>query len=98
MAVTMIMEFPATIEQYNAVNEKLDVDSNPPDGLILHTGAEVGDELVRVVDVWESADHWNRFNEGRLGAAIVEVMGEPPPGAPPPPEPQFTELHTVIVP
>ncbi len=71
--------------------------NNPADGLIVHTGAEVGPEMMRVTDVWESEDHWNRWRDGRLGAAIVAVMGEPPADAPPP-DFQITELRTVINP
>ena len=40
MAVLMTLEFPATVEQYDKVNEKLGAESNPPEGLILHSGAE----------------------------------------------------------
>ncbi|MDX6581016.1 MAG: hypothetical protein QOI10_200 [Solirubrobacterales bacterium] len=98
MAVMMSIDFPATVEQYDAVNDKLDIYGDLPEGLIVHTGAELGPEMVRVLDIWESEDHWRRFNEERLAGAIAEVMGEPPPDAPPPPEPQFTELHTVIKP
>jgi hypothetical protein len=78
------------------VETKLDLDNNPPDGLLIHTAAAVGDG-IRVIDVWESADKFNAFNEGTLGPIVIEVMGEPPADAPTP-EPEITELHNVYQP
>jgi hypothetical protein len=80
MAVGVIQEFPATREQYDAVNAKLDTTNNPPQGLILHTAAEVADGM-RVIDFWEQEADFDRFRADRLGPAVVEVAGE---GAPPP--------------
>ena len=94
MAVTMIMELPAGLEDYNAINERMGVADDPPDGLIIHTGAVVGDK-IRAVDVWESAEHFERFRDGRLNDAIAAVMGPPPDDAPAP-EPEITELINVI--
>jgi hypothetical protein len=85
MAVIVIQEFEATPEQYDQVNEKLDSENNLPDGLIVHAGAVVEGGKMKVVDIWESEDAWNAFLEGRLGPAVVEVMGPPPEGAEPPP-------------
>jgi hypothetical protein len=80
MATGVIQEFPASREQYDAVQAKLDAENNPPQGLILHTGAEIAGGM-RVVDFWESAADWENFRQQRLGPAIVEVAGE---GAPTP--------------
>ena len=96
MAITMTIEFPATPEQYDSVNEKIDVEANPPDGLIIHTAAQVGDNM-RVVDVWESEEAFNSFNEQTLMPAVMEVLGPPPPDTTPTP-PQIHELHKVISP
>ena len=41
-----------------------------------------------VFDVWESAEDWQRFAEGRLGAAIAAATG----GQGPQPEPRFFPL------
>ena len=94
MAITMRMEFPATTEQYDEVERRLDLENNPPDGLIIHTAAAVGEGMMRVVDVWESAEHFNAFNEERLMALASEVMGDPPVDTEPTP-PEITELHNV---
>ena len=45
MAVTMISQFEATTDQYDEIERKLDVENNPPDGLIIHTAAKVGDKM-----------------------------------------------------
>jgi hypothetical protein len=97
MAVMVIQEFPATVEQYDQVNEKLDPANNPPEGLILHSGADMGGGKMKVVDVWESEDAWNSFLEGRLGPAVVEVMGPPPEGVEPPPI-EVRELRDLVQP
>jgi hypothetical protein len=89
------MDFQATTEQYDEVERNVDVENNPPDGLIIHTAAADG-QTMRVVDVWESADQFNRFREERLGAAVSAVMGEAPPDDGPGPE--ITELHNVSKP
>jgi hypothetical protein len=93
----MTLEFPGTTDQYDEVNRKLDVENNPPDGLIVHTCAQVGDNL-RIVDVWESQDAYESFSNGRLGEAVAEVMGPPPEDAQQGPAPAFQELHEVIKP
>jgi hypothetical protein len=97
MAVLVIQEFPATIEQYDQVTEKIDAENNPPDGLILHSGADMGGGTMKVVDIWDSEDAWNSFLEGRLGPAVAEVMGTPPEGAGPPPI-EVRELRDLVQP
>jgi len=97
MAVMVTQEFPASVEQYDHVNEKLDVESNPPEGLILHAGADIGGGKMKVVDIWESADAWQSFLDNRLGPAVVEVMGPPPEGAEQPPT-EIHELHDLVKP
>ena len=89
MAVLMTTEFEATAEQYDAVDKALDGKNNPPDGLIAHSAQEVGGKM-RVVDIWESAEAFGAFAESKLGPTIAETLGD---DAPPPPEPEFTELH-----
>ena len=76
----MTIEFEATADQYDKVNET--VGEPPPDGLIVHTAVDKGGTM-KVVDVWESAEKFGAFGEQRLGPAVAEVMGEgPAPGAP----------------
>jgi hypothetical protein len=62
----------------------------------MNVRAAVGDG-IQVIDVGESADKFNAFNERTLGPTVIEVMGEPPADAPTP-EPEITELHNVYQP
>jgi hypothetical protein len=41
MAVAVIQTFQATMEQYEAVNAKLNAQSDPPAGLIIHTATQL---------------------------------------------------------
>ena len=93
MAVAIIMNIEATEEQYDQVNEKIDPEGNPPEGLIIHVGS-VTDSGVRVIDVWESEQTFNDFRESRLGPAVGEVMGD----AAGPPNIEVLELHDVVKP
>ena len=93
MAVVVIQDFGATADEYDAVNAKLDARGNPPAGMIIHTGSVTGDGM-RVVDVWESVQHFNDFREQRLGPAVHEVMGPNPD----PPNIQVHEVHDLVQP
>jgi hypothetical protein len=93
MAVLMTFEFPATVEEYDKVNEVLG--KEVPPGLIAHSGVDLGGNM-KVVDIWESADDFHNFLNGRLGAAVVEVLGPPPEGAQGP-EPKIEEIHELEV-
>ena len=79
MPVVMSMEWDGvTPEQYNAARESIDWEGNPPDGAILHVPWFVEGGL-RVVDVWESAEDFERFSEERLAPGVQEIgiEGEP---------------------
>jgi hypothetical protein len=76
MAVVVIQEFEATVDEYDKVTEKIDPQSNPPEGLVLHCGADIGGGKMKVVDIWDSADAFQTFADARLGPAVGEVMGE----------------------
>jgi len=87
-----------TPEAYDAVNAKMDVDSKPPEGLLMHCAGEV-DGTWQIVDVWESEEHARRFDTERLSPAIEEVVGsasaETPPQAP---KTTVYELHHLLRP
>jgi hypothetical protein len=76
MAVVVIQEFVATVEQYDQVTEKVDGANNPPDGLIAHAGVDAGGGKVAVYDIWETAEAFEKFAEERLGPIVGEVLGE----------------------
>ena len=97
MAVVMMIENPGlNTDLYDAVNARMDVDANPPEGLICHT-AGLDNGVFRIVDVWDSKDAYDRFSKERLGPAIQEVSeGQAPQGGGP--TEKFYELHHVITP
>jgi len=83
MAVGLILRFPGkTRADYDAVNEKLDIDmesgTNFPEGLLSHAAGEADGALV-VAEVWESRDAQGRFIQTRLGPALqaAGVNGAP---------------------
>jgi hypothetical protein len=87
MAVMVIQEFEATVEEYDQVNEKLG--DATPQGAILHAGIDLGGGRMKAVDVWESADAYQKFVQERLIPAIAEVN----PDAPQAGEPEIHEIH-----
>jgi hypothetical protein len=96
MPVAVLQEMQGvTADRYDAVNEKMDVANDPPEGLIFHTGGPM-EGGWRIFDVWESADAYERFSEERLGPAVREVLGGEMTG--PPPRQEVYELHGFIRP
>jgi hypothetical protein len=82
MAVGLRMKLVGgTAEMYDAVDGKLDIDNNPPEGLIFHSAGPIEDGWG-IIDFWESREHFDRFQESRLVPAIMSV-GEEGPGGPP---------------
>jgi hypothetical protein len=77
MADAVIHMLPPGIgpEQYDAVNEKLDAQGNPPDGLRFHAAGLREDGRWRIIEVWEARSQFDQFNEERLTPAISEVTG-----------------------
>jgi len=91
MAIGMIQEAPnTTAEMYDAINSKLQASENPPEGLIFHSAGPAPKGGLRIFDVWESREAYERFRDERLRPAISEVAGEQ--GPEPPPE-EIYELH-----
>ena len=98
MAIAMVQEFPVdpddlSTTNYDSIKEGLNVDSDPPEGLIVHTAGFTGTGLFRIFDVWESEEAWQRFNQDRLMPLVQPMIdsGEAPPTT------EYTyELHDVV--
>jgi hypothetical protein len=90
MAIVVIQEIDAPVEQYDQVSEKLG--DTPPDGLILHAGIDLGDGKMKAVDIWESAEKYQGWVQNELIPAIAEVN----PDAPQAPEPEIHEVHDLV--
>jgi hypothetical protein len=80
MADAVIHVLPEGIgqEQYDAVNEKLNSQGDPPTGLQSHAAGPGEDGRWRIIEVWESRAQWDEFNEQRLTPAIADTTGMEP--------------------
>lgn len=78
---------------YDSVAERLDVGSNPPAGMIVHTaGWDEENGTFRIFDVWESRADFDRFWQERLQPALDELMPQFGNASPPDREGRY-ELH-----
>jgi hypothetical protein len=66
-------------QQFDQVNDAIDVDSNPPDGLIFHASGPV-EGGWGVLAFWESRAHFDRFAQERIGPTMASagMEGGPP--------------------
>lgn len=69
----------ASIEQFDAVRAQADQE---PDGLEARYVGTAGDGQLRVVSVWQTKAHADRFFAEKLGPALAKVLGPEPIGAP----------------
>jgi hypothetical protein len=79
VAVTMMMDWPGvTADEYDAVRELVGWERDAPAGGMAHVATLTADGL-RVTDVWESAEDFQRFVDERLmpGVRQVGIAGEP---------------------
>jgi hypothetical protein len=95
MAVGIRLKFPGgTEQQYDTLHGGMNIDGNPPEGLILHSAGPI-DEGWGVIDFWESREAFDRFTQGRLMPAAQE-LGD---GAfPNPPEIKEFPVHHITKP
>ncbi|MHB8468836.1 MAG: hypothetical protein ACYDCH_03660 [Gaiellaceae bacterium] len=89
MPVAVQMDFSgATLDQYDQVLEKMGLTPRGPGapGGISHWVAET-DDGIRVVDVWETKEQFERFAQEQIGPHAREA------GFPSEPTLQFFEVH-----
>ena len=73
MAIGLRLKFNGgTQEQYDAVHRHINVDGDPPQGLIFHMGGPV-EGGWGIIDSWESRDAFDQFVGNRLQPAIREL-------------------------
>lgn len=82
----------ATIEQYDQILEKMGLRPGgpTPPGAISHWVAKTSDGM-RVVDVWESKEDFERFAQAQIGPYAQEV------GIDEEPETTFYDVHNYLV-
>ena len=67
-----------TPEQYEEARHVVNWEGDVPDGAVLHV-AGYDPDGIRVTDVWESEEQFNRFVESRLmpGVQQIGIEGQP---------------------
>jgi hypothetical protein len=91
MAVALRLDFTKFgLDDYDAVCKALNFPAEWPDGLLVHGSTEV-DGRLRVLDMWESRQQFDRFVQSRLQDAMGQAVGDRAEA------PQITEmeLHTL---
>src|SRR6516162_541555 len=92
MSTVMSMEWPGmTPDQYNQVMRALDFDNKPPSGGIFHVAGFMGNTM-RVLDIWESQQAFEKFQKERLAPALQKV------GITSQPKVQFFPVHNIYTP
>lgn len=79
MSVVMIMRWDGvTKEQYEEARKVVNWEGNPPVGGMFHVAAFDNNGL-RITDVWESAQDFQRFADERLtpGVQQIGISGQP---------------------
>ena len=92
MAVAVEMNFKgATLGQYDQVLELMGLTpgSPAPPGAIFHWAAQTADGL-RVVDVWETREAYDRFAQEQIGPYSQQV------GITEPPETTYHDVHNTL--
>jgi hypothetical protein len=93
MAVGVVLDFPgATLDQYDRVIEKMGlVRGGPmPEGGICHW-VTVTDDGIRVTDLWETREQFEKFAAEQIGPYTREV------GITEPPSVSFHEAHNYLL-
>jgi hypothetical protein len=61
---------------YDSVSEHIGMDTNPPDGMIIHTaGWDEEGGVFRIFEVWETQEDSARFRRDRLQPAFEAKLG-----------------------
>lgn len=82
MAIGLRLKFDGgTQDQYEAVHSELGIAENPPEGMIFHSAGPI-EGGWGVIDFWESREHFDRFQQSRLGPTI-QALGDRAPQGPP---------------
>jgi hypothetical protein len=79
MQTVMLMRWHGvTVDQYEEARSLVNWEGDVPDGAVLHIAGFDGDDL-RVTDVWESPEQFQRFVDERLmpGVKEIGIEGEP---------------------
>jgi hypothetical protein len=93
MAIGVVMDFKGgTLEQYDQVMVKMGLDhaTQMPEGGISHWVCAT-DDGIRVTDVWETREQYDKFAAEQIGPYTEEV------GIPEPPQISFFGVHNYLI-
>ena len=79
MAIVVFMQWKGvTGEQYDALRTLVNWENEAPEGGIFHVAA-IAEDGLRITDLWESVETYERFIENRLmpGVQHLGIPGEP---------------------
>jgi hypothetical protein len=98
MAIYLTMDLPVSRADLEAVSTAMGVRDEIPDGLIAHAAVDRPEgDGIRVVDLWESVEHFQRFADTLLKPTLDRVLAERGVElAGPPPEPTILEAYDVV--
>jgi hypothetical protein len=95
MAIGIRLKFSGgTQENYDAAHTVMDMEANPPEGLIVHSAGPV-EGGWGVIDFWESRDAFDRFVGERL---MPRLQGLGARGFPNPPDVKEFPVHNLETP
>ena len=95
MAVGIRLKFDGgTQEAYDAVHTAVEIEGNPPTGLIVHSAGPI-DEGWGVIDFWESREAFDGFVRDRLMPGIQELGDR---AFPNPPDVKEFPVHNLQIP
>ncbi len=95
MAVGIRLKFAGgTQENYDAAHRVMEVDSDPPAGMIVHSAGPI-DGGWGVIDFWESREAFDAFASERL---VPRLQGLGDQGFPGPPDVKEFAVHNLQTP
>jgi hypothetical protein len=97
MAVLLNQTMPEGVDvsMLDEVAAEMGVEKDPPAGLVVHVHF-MENGRARVIDVWESQQQYDKFNQDRLGPAIQAVLERRGVTMKGQPDASFTEVAGMI--
>jgi hypothetical protein len=86
---------------YDEISRRLNIEEDPPAGLVVHTAGATPEGGFRISDVWETREAYEAFASERLAPIQQEVIAALPPerrAEAAPPVTTVYELHDMVVP
>ncbi len=92
MSIMVVMSWPGvSLDRYDAVRETVNWEGEQPAGGVLHVCAHDGNGL-RITDIWDSAELFKAFVDGRLNPGVAQA------GITTPPTVEVFPVHALFTP